>query len=141
MLMNTMPNPDSAQPAPRPPKSRARRAGCIIAVILWFLLLLTPCALFYFSVQQELTIPLGAAPGQSVRVWLVMEPRSRGLGISVGRVAGETPSELCVETSTNYLLWQGRPENTVYCECYARNDAAQPWAYLGSETGTCAPGS
>lgn len=118
--------------------SRRRRFGCTMVIILWFLLLLTPCLLFYFSVQQEMTIPLGAAPGQSVRIWLVMEPRARGLGISVGQVAHETPADLCVETATNYLLWQGQSENTLYCECYSRDDEAEPWTYLGSEAGACA---
>lgn len=117
--------------------SRTRRIGCTTAVVLWFLLLLTPCMCFYFAAMQEMTIPLGGAPGQSLRVWLVMDSRTRGLGTSVGRVAQETPTEVCVETATHFLLWQGEPENTVYCECYAREDAAQPWMYLGSEPGTC----
>jgi hypothetical protein len=132
--------PTEPSPAPAPP-GRVRRIGCTTAVILWFLLLLTPCLCFYFSVQQEVTVPLGAAPGQSLRVWLVMEARTRGLGVSTGAVARESETELCVETTTSYLLWQGRPQNTVYCECYTREDSAQAWAYLGSTPGPCAPGS
>jgi hypothetical protein len=118
-----------------------RRIGCTTAVVLWFLLLLTPCLCFYFSVQQEVTISLGAAPGQSLRVWLVMEARTRGLGISAGTVARENETALCVETTTTYLLWQGQPQNTVYCECYARDESAQAWAYQGSTPGSCAPGA
>ncbi|HYO88118.1 MAG TPA: hypothetical protein VER79_05685 [Candidatus Limnocylindrales bacterium] len=121
--------------------SRRRRIGCTTVIVLWFMLLLTPCLCFYISVQQEVTIALGAAPGQSLRVWLVMEPRTRGLGVSVGQVSSETATEVCVETLTRYLLWQGRPQDTLYCECYAREDPAQPWQYQGSEQGVCVTGS
>jgi len=128
-----------AQPAPiAAPRSRKRRIGCAILIILWFALLLVPCGLFYFAVQQEFTIPLGGAPGQELRVWLVMEPRTRGLGTSVGQVASQSGLELCVQTTTTYLLWAGRPENATYCECYARSQPDQPWSYLNNAPGACA---
>ncbi len=121
--------------ASRPLKRRRLRT---LALMIWFLLLLTPCACFYFSVQQELTIPLGSAPGQAVRVWLVMESRARGLGFSIGQVASETPTELCVQTTNGYLLWSGRGEDAIFCECYTRPDSRQPWSYVGSTQDTCA---
>lgn len=113
--------------------------GCAALVVLWFLLLLVPCALFFFAVQQEFTVPLGGAPGQELRVWLVMEPRTRGIAYSIGQVAQQTDSDLCVQTGTSYVLWAGRPENTTYCECYERSAADQPWAYLSSTQGACPP--
>ena len=128
----------SAEPVPAAaPRSRKRRIGCAILIVLWFALLLVPCGLFYFAVQQEVTIPLGSLPGQELRVWLVMEPRSRGLGISSGQVASQTDSSLCVQTTTTYLLWAGRPENSTYCECYARSQPDQPWSYVSNMPGTC----
>jgi hypothetical protein len=132
------PTPVPPEPVPQPHRRR-RRLGCTAALILWFLLLLTPCALIYFAVQQELTIPLGGAPGQELRVWLVMEPRTRGLGISTGHVAQQTDTGLCVQTATNYVLWQGRPLNTVYCECYSRTNPAGVWSYGRSIQGACPP--
>ncbi|MFN8379027.1 MAG: hypothetical protein U0452_10185 [Anaerolineae bacterium] len=127
----------SESASPVAPRSRKRRLGCTVLIILWFALLLVPCGLFYFAVQQEVTVPLGGAPGQELRVWLVMEPRTRGLGYSLGHVAIQTDSQLCVQTSTSYLLWAGRPENTVYCECYARSAADEAWTYLSSTQGAC----
>lgn len=121
--------------ASQPHKPRRLRT---LAVVIWFLLLLTPCACFYFSVQQELTIPLGGAPGQALRIWLVMESRARGLGFSVGQVASETPTELCVQTTNRYLLWSGTGDDATYCECYARTDADQAWSYTGSTQTACA---
>jgi hypothetical protein len=99
--------------------------------------LLTPCALIYFAVQQEVTIPLGSAPGQELRVWLVMESRTRGLGVSTGHVASQSDTSLCVQTTTNYLLWAGRGQNAQYCECYTRTEPDLSWAYAGSTQGAC----
>lgn len=131
----------SAEPVPAAaPRSRRRRVGCAILIVFWFALLLVPCGLFYFAVQQEVTIPLGSLPGQELRVWLVMEPRTRGIGISSGQVTMETDSELCVQTATTYLLWAGRPENATYCECYARSQPDQPWSYVSNVPGACPAG-
>lgn len=127
----------TAPPVPVAPRSRKRRIGCIVLLILWFALLLAPCGLFYLAMQQEFTIPLGGAPGQELRVWLVMEPRTRGLGVSVGQVTSTTDNGLCVQTSTSYLLWAGRPDNSVYCECYVRETAGQPWSYQNNLAGAC----
>ena len=130
-------NDSPAPPDPAPPRSRRRRIGCWLAVIFWFALLLTPCALFYFAVQGETTIRTGGAPGQELRIWLVMEPRTRGFGISNGAVASQTDTALCVQTTTTYVLWAGRGQNAAYCECYERPDPGQPWAYLASTQGSC----
>ena len=135
----TQVNPTSPQESPAP--VRRRRVGCTCALIIWFVLLLTPCALLYFAVQQEVTVPLGSAPGQELRIWLLMEPRSRGVGISAGHVASENDSGLCVQTDTRYVLWAGRPENVTFCECYTRLSVDQPWEYVSSMPGVCPPAS
>ncbi|MBL8145177.1 MAG: hypothetical protein JNL34_02225 [Anaerolineae bacterium] len=130
-----------AQPIPpAAPRSRKRRVACATLIVLWFALLLVPCGLFYFAVQQEVTIPLGSMPGQELRVWLVMEPHTRGIGVSIGQVAFQTDSERCVQTTTTYFLWAGRPENATYCECYVRSEPDQPWSYVGNAQGTCPAG-
>jgi hypothetical protein len=108
-----------------------------VAVIVWFALLLTPCAFFYFAVQGEASIRTGGAPGQELRVWLVMETRTRGLGVSNGVAVTQSETAVCVQTTTQYLLWQGRAENAAYCECYVRTDASQPWSYASGAQGAC----
>lgn len=130
-------NESPAPPEESRPRGRRRRVGCWIAIVFWFALLLTPCVFFYFAVQGEGAIRTGDAPGQELRVWLVMEPRTRGLGISNGVVANQTDTSVCVQTTTNYVLWQGRAQNAAYCECYERPDASQPWSYVNSTQGDC----
>jgi len=106
-----------------PRRSPARRAGCAVLLILWFGLLMVPCLCAVIAINQEIVLPLGPAPGQHVRAWLIMEAEQRGLGISTPRVTGDEASgALCVETHNRFVLWQGREADAIYCECYERGD-------------------
>lgn len=114
-----------------------RRIGCIILLILWFVVLLTPCLLLTLATQGEIRVSTGGAPGQEVRVWVVMEAETRGLGVSTGTISSQTPTDICVETNINYLLWSGREAPITYCDCYERPNDSVSWTLNGTTTGTC----
>lgn len=121
------------------PKRRSllRRIGCGILLVVWFAVLLTPCFLITLAVQQEVRISTGSAPGQELRVWLIMEAETRGLGVSNGRVALQTETDLCVQTDIRYFLWQGSEESVSYCECYQRSNSSEAWMSTTMATEVC----
>lgn len=117
--------------------SRLRRAGCIIALLIWFAILLLPCFLVVLAVQGEITVSTGGAPGQQTRLWLISEADERGLAISSASVTQTEPNALCVQTDVRFLLWSGKAEPSVYCECYVRENADTPWAAADTISGAC----
>ena len=119
-------------------RSPLRRAGCIIALLIWFAILLLPCFLIVLAVQGEITISTGSAPGQQTRLWLISEPDERGLALSSASVTQSDANALCVETSVRFLLWTGKTEPSVYCECYARASADAPWSATEMTAAACA---
>jgi hypothetical protein len=122
-------------PAPPRPVNRWRRIGCIILLIPWFLVLLTPCALILLATQGEITVRYGSIPGQEVRVYLQMEALERGLVVSTGSTSTGPDGTQCVQTDTRYLLWQGQSEPSVYCECFRQTDGE--WQPLSLEMNVC----
>lgn len=129
---------DNIPPEVQLPRKRGpiRRVGCTIAVILWFLLLLTPCVVIVLATRGEISISTGDAPEQRVRLWLVMEARSRGLGISNASLH-ESGGKLCVQTDVQFLLWQGSEDSTQYCDCYTRD--GEDFNFVSTNSGTCIP--
>jgi hypothetical protein len=125
-----------------PPKKRSpiRRFGCIVAVIIWFAILLLPCFCLVLASQGEIAIRLGDAPEQSFRLWLLSESDQRGIGISRPSVfAGENSDQICVQTNINFVLWAGTAEASTYCECYTRSDNTQSWSLTSSAQQSCQP--
>jgi hypothetical protein len=123
-----------------PPRRRGplRRAGCIVALIIWFAILLLPCFLIVLATQQEISITTGGAPGQQTRLWLISEAEQRGLALSTGTVHQSGDNAICVQTNVNYYLWAGSSEPSVYCECYERENAEAEWSFTTSTQGACA---
>lgn len=117
--------------APRP--SLIRRAGCGVGLIVWFVVMLLPCILITLAVRGEITVNTGGAPEQYVRVWLIIEARERGLGISNAWVA---PADdlLCVQTDVNFVLWEGNADSIHYCKCYDPQSATR---MLSMTAGVC----
>lgn len=122
---------------PPRPRSRLRRAGCPVLVILWFLLLLAPCLCIVLATQGEIVIPQGSAPGQAIRIWLIMEADQRGLGLSSTSVQQVDENALCVESDIRFLLWSGSAESSSSCECYERASAEQQWSLLSVSNDAC----
>ncbi len=123
------------QPARRSP---LRRTGCVIALIVWFAILLLPCFFIVLAVQQEISITTGSAPGQLTRLWLISEADQRGLALSTGAAHSSGENAVCVQTDVRFLLWAGESEPVTYCECYERSSASDAWAFTTSTTSACA---
>jgi hypothetical protein len=123
-----------------PKRSPLRRLGCTIAVIVWFIVLLTPCLCIVLASQGEIAIRLGDVPGQSFRLWLLNESRQRGVGISRPSThTGEVENQVCLQTDVSFVLWAGSAEATTYCECYTRSDNNGGWELLSNQQSTCRP--
>ncbi|MBL8164601.1 MAG: hypothetical protein JNJ61_21605 [Anaerolineae bacterium] len=117
--------------------SRLRRLGCWLALVLWFVLLVTPCGLLYLATQNELQISLGELPGQTLRVWLVNESRLRGIAISSPSLVGNnSDGEVCLQTQVSFVLWMGEGEGSRFCDCFARD--GDRWALTSTSAGECA---
>lgn len=115
-----------------------RRLGCGLALVLWFSLLLLPCFLCVLATQNQIMVPMGGAPDQVLRIWLINEPDRRGLGISRPSVVGRDDG-LCVQTDVNFLLWMGKGEAAAYCDCYNRSQEQDAWSLVSTNSGACPP--
>lgn len=118
-------------------RSPLRRAGCVVALIFWFAILLLPCFLIVLAVQQEIVISTGGVPGQQLRLWLISEPDERGLGYSTASVRQSEATAVCVQTDVRFLLWAGSAQPVSYCECYERADESAEWSFVSSGEGIC----
>jgi len=97
-----------------------RRLGCLLATLLWFLVLLLPCVGFYLAVRGE--IVWERSRFSSDRLWLIREGELRGIAFSdtqpLGPIAAQ---EVCKRTYVTIWLWsQGSVERLGYCECEQR---------------------
>jgi hypothetical protein len=70
--------------------------------------------------------------GNTVRIFLVQEDSSQGLGFQWNRPASNQQD--CTKSSIRYFLWEGGEEslNVDYCQCYDNGNVK------GSVTGLCA---
>jgi hypothetical protein len=125
----------SEQPAPAKRRSRPRRLGCGLALLFWFTLLLTPCALFYLAAKGEIRLNHRDIPQPHAHplllVSLISETDDRGLRIETSWTANDQSDELavCVETEVRFLLWEysGGNQNVHYCDCYERPAPEASW--------------
>ena len=123
--------------APRQPRrSPLRRLGCIIALVIWFAVLLSPCFLIVLATQQEIVVSTGSAPGQQTRLWLISEIDARGLALSSASVREQDESAICVQTDVRFFLWAGTAAPVSYCECYER-DSAGNFSFTTGNEGVC----
>lgn len=118
-------------------RSPIRRLGCIIALVIWFAVLLLPCLLIVMATQQEVVISTGSAPGQNIRLWLISEIDERGFALSSASVRRQDEASVCVQTDVRFLLWAGSADPVSYCECYQR-DSAGDLTFTEATEGVCA---
>jgi len=129
---------DNQPSIPVRPRSRIRRLGCGIALVLWILLLLFPCLAVVLISQGEIAIQLGNIPGQSFRVWLIQDAKERGLGIARPSVHSSAEgANVCLQTDTSFILWMGSGPPSSYCECYTHS--SDNWTSTGTTQGSCNP--
>lgn len=115
-----------------------RRVGCIMALVIWFVLLLLPCFFIVLATQNEIIISQGSLPNQEIRILLLMDADKRGIFVSTTSVhSSEVNLGVCLQTDVSYLLWQGSAEASVYCECYEH--AEEDYTLVEFYTGSCLP--
>lgn len=102
-------------------RSRGERLGRLGCVVVWLAAMMIPFVLIILAARGEIIIPTGGAPEQRIRLWLIMEPYERGVGLSRASVV-EVDDLTCVRTDVSFVLWEGEAaEGLSYCECYARD--------------------
>ncbi len=138
-------NSNALAPIETKKRSRLRRLGCGLILALWFLLLLTPCALFYLAANGEIRLYHADIPQPHshplLLISLINEMDNRGLQFLRSTTVGEfDDTAVCVETAVNYLLWESSSGNqdVTYCDCYTRADAASAWTLIETHLSPCA---
>ena len=134
--------------ASSPPKKRslAKRLGCGLLLISWFLLLLTPCALFYLAANGEIRIHHADIPQPHehprLQISLISEADDRGLRIVTSFIVEPSDADraLCVETDVRFVLWESSAgdQDSRYCDCYGRASATAAWELTDTFGGACA---
>lgn len=105
-----------------------RRLGYLLLFLLWLLVISLPLLAVLLAIQKE--IQIGDDPRSHLRVFLVQEQRSEGIGLEWRRRSDG--GGRCSETTLAYLMWEGEGMNTTYCQCY--NEAGD---VIGSEMTAC----
>ena len=125
-------------------KSLPRRLGCWLLVAIWFLILSTPCGLFYLAANGEIRLEHSQIPEPHAHprllISLISESTDRGLRIERSTItSADEDARLCVETAVTFLLWQssGGNQNVQYCDCYLRADAGSAWQFASTYSAAC----
>jgi hypothetical protein len=132
-----------AQVIPRP-EGWLGRFGCGVLLVVWFAVMLLPCALIGLAFNGEITIPHGNVPEPAehplFQVRLIMEIENRGLQFTRTGIHPESDTAVCVQSTVTYLLWQQEDDqetSVVYCDCYERPDSQTAWVFTDRNSGAC----
>jgi len=140
---------DLSKPQARPRRRiRPRKLGCGLALLLWFTLLLTPCALFFLAANGEIRLNHRDLPAPHAHplllVSLISEAADRGLRLESSWIAKRANDDqtICVETAVRFLLWEysGGNQNVNYCDCYERPAPAANWELSRTFGAACSAG-
>jgi hypothetical protein len=128
------------------PRQRAwyKRPGCLVGVVVWFIVMLLPLFLFVLAIQGDITINhRGDVPNKfahpMLQVKLIMEMDYRGLSITTSSLNREDDTAICIQNQTRYMLWQGSGDPADYCQCYDRENANDDWQRTEQTQDTCTP--
>ena len=129
-------------------KSLPRRIGCWLLTVIWFLILLTPCGLFYLAANGEIRLQHSQIPAPHAHprllISLISESADRGLRIERSTIQAEDGAPAtCVETSVSFLLWEssGGNQNAQFCDCYLRADEHSAWQLESTYGAACGKAS
>lgn len=119
-----------------------RRVGCVLLVVVWFIVLMLPTVLFVLAVEGDITIARGDDIPDShehplLQASLVMEADFRGLRITNTSLHNETDENLCIQTNVRFVLWQGEGDPATFCDCYTRDDPESAWLLDSTEMSPC----
>jgi len=120
-----------------PKRSLLSRLGCGFLLVIWFVILLTPCALLYLASYGEIRIWHSDIPDTydhpRLSIELVTEVKSRGLRVTNSSVVDHNQDDnlMCVQTHVRFLLWQTNEDSqdTAYCDCYERTGLDSDWVF------------
>ncbi len=117
-------------------RRRLKRLGCGLLLVLWFLVLLTPCALIALATQGEIVLTHSDVPNDDLRIWLIQEAGQRGIAVSNARRVDAANATTCTLTDVRFLLWQGTGgEAQHYCSCYAHQETG--WSSVAEGDAAC----
>src|SRR5258708_38104019 len=90
---------------------RLSRIGCGLAVVLWFMLLTLPCFAVVLATQGEIILTHSDIPFDDFRVWLIQQPRQRGIAISNSHRVSAVDGSNAVFTllDARFILCEGQP--------------------------------
>jgi hypothetical protein len=91
-----------------------RRLIYALLLIVWFILITSPFLAFVLAARGQ--IQLGEGPRRYVRLFLVQEEDTQGIGVEWVRPAADRPA--CSDGSLTYFTWQGEGQNAHFCQCY-----------------------
>lgn len=95
-----------------------RRAGCGLMLGTWVMLMLSPCVFITVLAQGEFVVNFSDRPGHEIRLFEIQNEQARGFGLSWGGVKNKANDGFCIATHVKYWMWEGKAENTDYCQCY-----------------------
>jgi len=112
-----------------------RRAGCGLLLITWFgFLILVPCGVATLATGREIRLVRSDVPDDiALRIWLVQEPQTHGLGISTGYSVSPDATTVCTVTDTHFLLWTGDAAPSHSCACYSRQNGTYNALSVGDD--------
>ncbi len=111
-----------------------QRPGCVVGLIIWFIVLLTPCFMIILAAQGQIVIRTGSVPEQQIRIWLIQEANQSGIGISTPQTI-LLDEGLCIATSVSFVLWRGEADSTQFCDCYDDTDVGLQ--FISTIQGSC----
>jgi hypothetical protein len=114
-----------------------RRTGCALLLVIWFMLLLTPCLLFTLAAEREMVFTYSDIPNDNLRIWLIQDAKNRGVAISNSRRVHLDNGTVCTVIDGRFILWQGSAEPPHYCSCYTRPDQDSMWSSVAEGEEAC----
>lgn len=116
-----------------------RRVLFYLGIGFWVLVLMIPFTFVVLAMRGEVSVNLpGDYPDSRLRVWMVMEPRERGIGYSLPRVVERDDDiALTVQTNVRLMMWEGESEALAYCNVFTRPDAESDWTSEAATEGEC----
>jgi hypothetical protein len=101
-------------------KQWLKRAGYLLVILLWLVLVSFPVVAFLLATQGQLQI---GDESSGLRLFLLQDADSQGLGLQWTRPY-ENPENpdptTCTRTLLRYWLWEGggTDQNLDYCQCF-----------------------
>ncbi|GAB4272437.1 MAG: hypothetical protein Kow0080_18890 [Candidatus Promineifilaceae bacterium] len=94
-----------------------RRLLYLTGLLIWLGFMAFPVVAFFLATNGQVVV--GDNGRSHIRLFLVQEDGGSGVGIEWARRSHQ--DNACQKTSVNYLLWEGKGESAVYCQCRAEN--------------------